>query len=216
MNEMKVVITLTLLCFEQLLDPTRVSVSISGFLLKSKNESIGVSESSNSINKGKYHTGSKCLLLAILSSSHLLPPLPVWPHPCFGLSFFCLPSVDSPIPLPLDSPLACLSSYLLPACVCQCPPHFWPPFFPAQMPAPCPCLSLAVVMSVPMWLSQFAAMKQHCSHGLNSTYLVFHICRSDVCISFPWIKKYLFFSGVLGANHFLPSSSFYIFVLKAK
>lgn len=47
-------------------------------------------------------------------------PSPVCSHPRFGFltgPSFYLPSVEYLISLPLDSPLACLSSYLLPACV---------------------------------------------------------------------------------------------------
>lgn len=130
-NKMKMAMTLTLLCVELLSDSTRISVSVSWFLLNPRMGSF-VSQKAPII-LVRARTGSKCLLPAILPFCHLLHPLTHLFYPGLGLltgPSFYLSSVISPTFLSLGSPLTCLSNDLLPACVLQWPPHFWPPFCP--------------------------------------------------------------------------------------
>lgn len=142
--------TLTLLCFELLPDPTRVSVSISWFLSKSKNGSICVSETSSNPKEGEYHTGSKCLLVAIPSPSLSLPPLASLSSSSLWLSHRpFLPAFCGFSHIPASRFPTSLSFQLSPAFLCVNVLLISDHLSPHHLPTLLPCLSFSVVM----WMS---------------------------------------------------------------
>lgn len=145
----------------------------------------------------------------LLHSCHLLQPA-ISPYPGFGLLTglaFHLPSVMSPIFLSLGSLLTYLLNDLLPAYfnLLLTSGHL----SALHLPAPLTHLPLSAAMSVLTRLSYFAIVNEHCLLGLNSTYPQSSTPSGQMsALAFPELKSTFFFSGILRANHFLPSSSF--------
>ena len=116
-------------------------------------------ENSNNTIEGKFlfiHTGSKCLLLAILSSHHLLPPLASLSSSSLWLAhwYFLLPPFCGFSHIPTSRFPTCLSFQLSPTCLSANVLLTSDHLSPHQLPALLPCLSLSVFR----WSSQFARM----------------------------------------------------------